>query len=1267
VTKSFAEKKKLLILNANIIQHYLQKKVFDMKKSLLLIALICFFAGSAFAQQANHVVISEVFYLGAINGEFVELYNPTGSDILLTGITLQSGSGIPGSNTGDWTVDLNGKTIKAHGFLLIGGSLITTPVPDALISAGKELKNSGTRAGVRLNNTTNSTVIDGIGWDATAVNFIEGTANISAGTTSSSPKSLERKALSSSTQGSMSAEDADFGNGYDSNDNSIDFVLRIVPQPQNSASPTEQTSSGPDVIPPSILVLKTPSATQIDLTFNEAVDSVTSSTSTNYTLDKSATVSLTVRNSTNPSKVSLTVSTMTNGIYTLTIQNVKDTSGNIISTPITLKFCYGSVKISDARALGVGSAVRVSGVITVANEFAGPPAYIQDSTGGVAVFNYNFVTSAKVGDIWEVGGTLKDFNGLLEIDPLTDSVKISSNNPRPAPKQLNSTVLNESVESQIVRVNKVMFAASGLFATGVDSAYEAGDAFGPLIVYVSKGSNIVGSSIPADSVNLIGIVNERNGVYRLLPRSLADINVIDPPSSQTWLDINIARSHADGDTVKVRGVVTYAQPSKTAAKTIFLQDFSGGIAVYDQKTDTLLLGDSVEVKGVLKQYSNLLELSPVDSVWLLTRGLPLPAPKIVTLAQASEAYESQLVKIYGVRFVESGTFTGGTNGTTYNVTDGSTQLNVRIPFGSALDLQLIPVGLLDIVGVLGQYTTAYQVIPRTSGDLIVYPGPQITSMPAITSLTDSSFTINWSTYFNGNSIVYFGPTINLGDSVVVTEQTTNHSVTVSGLKPGRIYYYRVFSANELGTAASFITPQVTTSSASSGQIKVYFNYSVDATLGLIPLANGNTDLLGKLLERIHNATQSIDMAVYSYDDFAGTSGIVSDRISDSLIAARSRGVKIRVVFDNKTTSAPLSRLEAAGISVMKRNVPGIDGGIMHNKIFIFDGRDTTDATDDWVIMGSWNVTNDGTRKDAQNAVFIQDQSLARIYTVEFEEMFGSSTETKNPAEAHFGPLKSDNTPHVTYIGGTKIESYFSPSDRTTSGIIRALSSADNDIFFGVMSFTRTDIAQTLITKKNAGIHVRGIINDQSGSVLGTLQSAGVDAFVAKHDTVKGIFHHKYAVIDPFNDNSDPMVITGSHNWSTNAETDNDENTLIIHSGEIARQYTQEFIKRYKESGGTGMLVSSINSTVPGRFELSQNYPNPFNPTTEIQFQIPKSGLVSIKVFDILGRQVTTLLNEIKQAGYYKLTWNASSLPTGVYFYQVQAGNYFGVKKTLLLK
>ncbi len=85
------------------------------------------------------------------------------------------------------------------------------------------------------------------------------------------------------------------------------------------------------------------------------------------------------------------------------------------------------------------------------------------------------------------------------------------------------------------------------------------------------------------------------------------------------------------------------------------------------------------------------------------------------------------------------------------------------------------------------------------------------------------------------------------------------------------------------------------------------------------------------------------------------------------------------------------------------------------------------------------------------------------------------------------------------------------------------------------------------------------------------------------------------------------------------------------------------------------------------FNVSQNYPNPFNPTTTFQFQIPATGLVTIKVYDVLGREVMTLLDEVKPAGIYQVNWDASALTTGVYFYKVHTATFNAVKKAILLK
>jgi hypothetical protein len=93
----------------------------------------------------------------------------------------------------------------------------------------------------------------------------------------------------------------------------------------------------------------------------------------------------------------------------------------------------------------------------------------------------------------------------------------------------------------------------------------------------------------------------------------------------------------------------------------------------------------------------------------------------------------------------------------------------------------------------------------------------------------------------------------------------------------------------------------------------------------------------------------------------------------------------------------------------------------------------------------------------------------------------------------------------------------------------------------------------------------------------------------------------------------------------------------------------------------------VNIAVPARYELQQNYPNPFNPATTISWQVPVSGWLTLKVYDILGKEVATIVNEYRQAGRYETKFNASNIPSGIYFYRLQSGNFVQTKKMILLK
>jgi Secretion system C-terminal sorting domain len=97
------------------------------------------------------------------------------------------------------------------------------------------------------------------------------------------------------------------------------------------------------------------------------------------------------------------------------------------------------------------------------------------------------------------------------------------------------------------------------------------------------------------------------------------------------------------------------------------------------------------------------------------------------------------------------------------------------------------------------------------------------------------------------------------------------------------------------------------------------------------------------------------------------------------------------------------------------------------------------------------------------------------------------------------------------------------------------------------------------------------------------------------------------------------------------------------------------------------LQNEVLVGIPGEFNLKQNYPNPFNPTTKIDFDIPKDGFVSLKVFDINGRELKTIVNEFKNSGYYTVDFNASSIPSGAYFYRLESGNFTATKTLVILK
>lgn len=97
------------------------------------------------------------------------------------------------------------------------------------------------------------------------------------------------------------------------------------------------------------------------------------------------------------------------------------------------------------------------------------------------------------------------------------------------------------------------------------------------------------------------------------------------------------------------------------------------------------------------------------------------------------------------------------------------------------------------------------------------------------------------------------------------------------------------------------------------------------------------------------------------------------------------------------------------------------------------------------------------------------------------------------------------------------------------------------------------------------------------------------------------------------------------------------------------------------------VIEQLNNSIPKFFSLEQNYPNPFNPVTTIEYSLPVVGEVSLIIYNVIGEEVAGLVNEVQQAGFHLVTWNATKMSSGIYFYRLQSGDFVQTRKILLLK
>lgn len=285
----------------------------------------------------------------------------------------------------------------------------------------------------------------------------------------------------------------------------------------------------------------------------------------------------------------------------------------------------------------------------------------------------------------------------------------------------------------------------------------------------------------------------------------------------------------------------------------------------------------------------------------------------------------------------------------------------------------------------------------------------------------------------------------------------------------------------------------------------------------------------QLIAAINSAQKMVDVALYE---------LSLQNLTDSLISAHNRGVQVRVLTDTDNLDWDrFVELAFNGIEVKGDN----RSALMHNKFFVIDNEE--------VWTGSMNMTYTGAYRNRENLIRLDHYQAALNYAEEFSQLWAGIHNQANATDNYF------------LINNTPVDVHFSP-DANFRGtrLLPLLQQAQQSVHMLAFSFTSVDIAAELLALDLQGIDVKVVVDSSqtghSSSQYDDLLALGVDI---RRDGQSHKLHHKVIIVDS------RYVLTGSYNFSENAESRNDENSVIIDSPALAQQFEQEFADIYSHS------------------------------------------------------------------------------------------------------
>ena len=613
----------------------------------------------------GHLVISEVVTGGAsASDELIELYNPSAAALPIEGLELVyvSASGATLTRRVGWAEGAPLLGPGAH-LLIANEAGAFAAIADAAYAGG--MAATGGSVALRIQGAT--TAVDSVGWgDATS-------AWLEAHPASAPPPGSSIERLPGGSAGSTK----------DTNDNAVDFVVRSVPDPQNTGSPAVPGTTVPTPTP-------LPTATPIP---------------------------------------SPTHTTAPSGSPTPSATAAPTDAPSPTASP--------TVPIGTARGLPDGTTVTVEATALTGSTFTDGGGYLADATGGIAVLldSGSFARADRV----LVTGTIDDRFAQRTLRASTVTVNPGGEPPTPAP--IATSAVTEGVEGRLVRVGATIDGGPTTLSGGV--AFDVDDGSGVARVVVGSATGIdVAGWVDGRRITVVGVVGQRDSSgtgaagYRVQPRDPGDVELLALPSPTPGssagssptptpspsdspgevVTIAAARAAPTNEPLTVRGVVTIASGTIEDESAV-VQDATGAILLrLGEEAGQLVRGELIEVAGVRSTKSGMESLR-VSVPPRRIGTAPEPAPRSLHTGDAGEGAEAEIVLVRGTLVANARRASSGT--ISFEIDDGSGPL--RVVLGASLqaaDDHLAAGSWVQVTGVLGQETTGaeptlgYRVWPR---------------------------------------------------------------------------------------------------------------------------------------------------------------------------------------------------------------------------------------------------------------------------------------------------------------------------------------------------------------------------------------------------------------------------------------------------------------------------------------------------------------------------------------------------------------------------